>query len=70
MAFSDIIPAVIKSFFFGFAIGMVGCYKGFNSQNGTQGVGQSANSAVVVASLLVFILDLVAVQITQFLGYL
>jgi phospholipid/cholesterol/gamma-HCH transport system permease protein len=70
MAFSDIIPAVIKSFFFGFAIGMVGCYKGFNSQNGTQGVGQSANSAVVVASLLVFILDLIAVQITQFLGYL
>jgi phospholipid/cholesterol/gamma-HCH transport system permease protein len=70
MDFSDIIPAVIKSFFFGFAIGLVGCYKGYNSQNGTQGVGQSANSAVVVASLLVFILDLIAVQITQFMGYL
>jgi len=36
-------------------------------KNGTEGVGQSANSAVVVASLLVFVLDLIAVQITAFL---
>ena len=68
--FGDVVPALIKSVFFGFVIGLVGCYKGFNSKNGTEGVGQSANSAVVVASLLVFILDLIAVQITAFFGYI
>jgi phospholipid/cholesterol/gamma-HCH transport system permease protein len=42
--------------------------KGFNSSKGTEGVGQSANSAVVVSSLLVFIIDLLAVQITDALN--
>lgn len=70
LEFSDVIPAFIKSYFFGFAIGLVGCYKGYYSKKGTQGVGRSANSAVVVASLLVFILDLIAVQVTGFLGFI
>lgn len=65
LAFSDIIPATLKSFFFGFAIGIIGCYKGYNSSKGTEGVGNAANSAVVVASLLVFIIDMIAVQITN-----
>jgi phospholipid/cholesterol/gamma-HCH transport system permease protein len=68
LAYGDIVPSIIKTFFFGFAIGMVGCYKGYNSTKGTEGVGRSANSAVVVASLLVFIIDLIAVQITDLLG--
>lgn len=68
VAFSDIIPSIAKTFFFGFAIGIIGCYKGYNSNKGTEGVGRSANSAVVIASLLVFILDLVAVQITDILS--
>ncbi len=68
--FSDVIPAFIKSFFFGFAIGLIGCYKGYNSKKGTEGVGRSANSAVVISSLLVFVLDLMAVQITEFLGFI
>ena len=68
--FSDVVPAFVKTFFFGFAIGLIGCYKGYNSKKGTEGVGQSANSAVVVASLLVFILDLIAVQITDFFGFI
>jgi len=66
--YSDLLPAVIKTFFFGFAIGIIGCYKGYNSSKGTEGVGLSANSAVVIASLLVFILDLLAVQITDLLN--
>lgn len=66
--YSDVLPAFIKSYFFGFAIGIVGCYKGFNSKKGTEGVGHSANSAVVVSSLLIFIIDLIAVQITDLLG--
>jgi phospholipid/cholesterol/gamma-HCH transport system permease protein len=66
--YSDIIPSVIKTFFFGFAIGIIGCYKGYYSKKGTEGVGRSANSAVVVSSLLIFIIDLVAVQIIDALG--
>jgi phospholipid/cholesterol/gamma-HCH transport system permease protein len=65
LSFSDVVPAIIKTFFFGFAIGLIGCYKGYHSEKGTQGVGRSANSAVVIASLLVFILDLIAVQIAD-----
>jgi len=69
LTFNDVLPAFIKTFFFGFAIGAVGCYKGYNSMKGTEGVGQSANSAVVVSSIMVFILDLLAVQITDLLGF-
>ncbi|MDZ4663393.1 MAG: ABC transporter permease [Bacteroidota bacterium] len=68
LAFSDVIPSIIKTFFFGFAIGTIGCYKGYNSNKGTEGVGLSANSAVVISSLLVFILDLLAVQIIDLLS--
>jgi phospholipid/cholesterol/gamma-HCH transport system permease protein len=64
LSFMDVIPSVIKTFFFGFAIGLIGCYKGYNSRNGTEGVGISANSAVVIGSLLIFIIDMIAVQIT------
>ncbi|HZI69258.1 MAG TPA: ABC transporter permease, partial [Hanamia sp.] len=39
-----------------------------NSSKGTEGVGISANSAVVVSSIMIFILDLLAVQITDALG--
>lgn len=67
LVYGDVVPSILKTFFFGFAIGVVGCYKGFNSDKGTEGVGQSANSAVVISSLLVFILDLLAVQITDVL---
>lgn len=66
LEFLDIIPATIKTFFFGFFIGMIGCYKGFNASNGTAGVGIAANSAVVSASLSIFIIDMLAVQITDF----
>jgi phospholipid/cholesterol/gamma-HCH transport system permease protein len=63
--FIDFLPAIAKSFFFGAAIGLVGCYKGYNAGRGTESVGIAANSAVVLSSLLVIILDLIAVQITD-----
>lgn len=69
LSFNDVLPAFIKSYFFGFAVGIVGCYKGYNSSKGTEGVGRSANSAVVVSSVLIFVLDLLAVQITEVLGF-
>jgi phospholipid/cholesterol/gamma-HCH transport system permease protein len=63
--FIDLIPATIKTFFFGLTIGIIGCYKGYNSKKGTQGVGFAANSAVVYASMLIFIIDFVAVLVTN-----
>lgn len=68
LSFGDVIPSLIKTVFFGFVIGIVGCYKGYTSQKGTEGVGRSATTAVIVASLLVFIVDLIAVQVTDLLG--
>lgn len=65
LAFSDIFPAVIKTFFFGFAIGIISCYKGYNATRGTEGVGAAANAAVVTGSLLIFIFDMIVVQITS-----
>ena len=65
--FIDFLPAVIKSFFFGAVIGLVGTYKGYNAGRGTESVGIAANSAVVLASLLVIIVDVIAVQITDML---
>lgn len=67
VGFADLFPAVIKTFFFGLVIGLVGCYKGFNAGRGTESVGVAANSAVVMASLLVIIVDLIAVQLTDLL---
>jgi phospholipid/cholesterol/gamma-HCH transport system permease protein len=65
--FIDLIPALIKTFFFGAVIGIVGCYKGYTAGRGTESVGIAANSAVVISSLLVIIIDLIAVQITDLL---
>lgn len=65
LEFIDLMPAVIKTFFFGFFIGLIGCYKGFNAKNGTAGVGVAANEAVVAASLSIFLIDVLAVQITD-----
>ncbi len=65
LSYSDLIPATIKSFFFGFAIGLVGCFKGYYSKKGTAGVGLAANTAVVFTSMLLFIIDFIAVFISD-----
>lgn len=65
LEFGDIVPATIKTFFFGLAIGIVGCYKGYYSTKGTAGVGKAANSAVVFTSLLLFIIDFIAVFVAD-----
>lgn len=69
LEFIDFLPAMVKTVFFGFAIGFVGCYKGFHSNKGTESVGLAANSAVVTASLWIFVIDAIAVQITSILFY-
>ena len=65
--FIDFLPAFVKSVFFGAVIGMVGCYKGYNAGRGTESVGVAATSAVVLGSLLVLVVDVVAVQLTDLL---
>ncbi len=63
--YRDLIPATMKSFFFGFAIGLVGCFKGYYSKKGTAGVGLAANTAVVFTSMLLFVIDFIAVLISD-----
>jgi|SRR4030095_1615189 phospholipid/cholesterol/gamma-HCH transport system permease protein len=69
LGYDDVIPATVKTFFFGFAIGLVGCFKGYNSDKGTESVGLAANSAVVVSSLMIILLDMAAVQISNLIIY-
>jgi phospholipid/cholesterol/gamma-HCH transport system permease protein len=63
--FVDVIPSFIKTFFFGFIIGIVGCYKGYFSSKGTEGVGAAANSAVVLSSILLFVMDFIVVLVSD-----
>jgi conserved hypothetical integral membrane protein len=65
LKFSDILPATVKSFFFGFAIGLIGCYKGYHCKKGTVGVGEASNSAVVYTSMLLFVIDFIAVFVSD-----
>ncbi len=65
LTFTDVFPAFIKTFFFGFFIAIIGCFKGYHSGNGTEGVAEASNMSVVHASLSVFILDMIAVQLTS-----
>ncbi len=67
LTFADIVPSTIKTFFFGFAIGLVGTHQGYTASRGTESVGIAANVSVVYSSLLVIIIDMVAVQITMIL---
>ncbi len=64
VAFSDYLPGVAKTIFFGFTIGIVGCYEGYHSSGGTEGVGKSATDAAVTSSLLIILLDVLFVKIT------
>ncbi|WP_448697595.1 MlaE family ABC transporter permease [Mucilaginibacter sp. AW1-3] len=63
LSFVDFTSSLVKSIVFGFTIGMVGCYQGYNSSKGTEGVGKAANMAVVTAMFLVFIEEVIIVQI-------
>jgi phospholipid/cholesterol/gamma-HCH transport system permease protein len=68
LSYGDVLPSIIKTFFFGYAIGVIGCFKGYYTDKGTEGVGKSANAAVVLSSVMVFIIDLIAVQIIDILN--
>jgi len=69
ISFLDITTSVIKTLVYGFTIGIVGCYKGFNATQGTRGVGKAANQAVVLAMFLIFVEEVLIVQVANWLRY-
>lgn len=67
ITFLDFFTSLAKSIVFGFTIGMVGSYKGYHAGQGTQGVGIAANTAVVVSMFLIFVEEIVIVQISNWM---
>ena len=61
----DVTSGLIKAAVFGFIIALMGCYHGFNSKGGAQGVGRATTNAVVSAAILIlaanFVLTILAV---------
>ncbi|MCK9639081.1 MAG: ABC transporter permease [Prolixibacteraceae bacterium] len=67
ISFLDITTSVVKTLVYGFTIGIVGCYKGYHATQGTRGVGKAANQAVVLAMFLIFIEEVIIVQIANWI---
>jgi phospholipid/cholesterol/gamma-HCH transport system permease protein len=63
LAYRDFLPATFRTMVFGFIIGLVGCFQGMRTSGGTEGVGKSATSAVVLASLFVILADVLLVRL-------
>jgi phospholipid/cholesterol/gamma-HCH transport system permease protein len=62
VTYLDVFSSLIKSAFFGFAIGLISCYAGYTTTGGTSGVGKAANTAVVVSMIFIFVIDFVSLQ--------
>jgi len=67
--FLDVATAVFKTVAYGFTIGVVGCYKGYHATQGTRGVGKAANQAVVLAMFLIFVEEVIIVQVANWFRY-
>ena len=53
----DLTYSLIKTTSFGFMITLVGCYQGFNTEGGAEGVGTATTRAVVISSMLILVFD-------------
>lgn len=62
-SFSDFLAPTFRTAVFGLIIGVIACYQGMRSQGGTEGVGRSATSSVVLSSLFVIVADVVLVKL-------
>ena len=62
LRFVDVIVDTMKTSIFGFIVGIVSCYLGYNVRGGTREVGRAAMQAVVVSSLLILVADVVIVR--------
>jgi phospholipid/cholesterol/gamma-HCH transport system permease protein len=67
ITFLDFFTSLTKAIAYGFTIGIVSSYKGYHTSQGTQGVGKAANASVVISMLLIFIEEVVIVQISNWL---
>lgn len=65
--FRDLIPATLKTAVFGLIIGTVGCYLGFTTTQGTEGVGRASTRSVVLSSILIILANVVLVRLIFFL---
>ena len=70
ITFPDIFSSLVKAITYGFTIGVVGCYKGYNASQGTEGVGRAANSSVVLSMFLIFIEEVLIVQVANWIRVL
>lgn len=68
MRIDDFLHGFIKSFFFGFMIATVSCYKGLQTRGGAEGVGKSTTEAVVTSMVLILVLDYFLTAILTALG--
>lgn len=59
----DVISGLVKAAVFGFIVTLMGCYNGYNSERGAQGVGAATTNAVVSASILILIFNYLLTQI-------
>jgi phospholipid/cholesterol/gamma-HCH transport system permease protein len=66
IAYSDIIPATLKTVVFGYLIAVVSSYLGFTTSRGTEGVGEASTRSVVMASMLIIVSDVILVKIIFF----
>ncbi len=65
--FTDYLPATLKTCVFGFIIGSVSSYLGYNATGGTAGVGQASTRSVVISSILLIVTNVVLVKAIFFL---
>jgi len=63
MRTEDVVSGLVKAAVFGFVIALLGCYQGYNSRGGAQGVGAATTNAVVSASILILALDYVLTEL-------
>jgi phospholipid/cholesterol/gamma-HCH transport system permease protein len=63
LVWNDVVQGLLKPLVFAVVISLIGCYYGLRTTGGTQGVGRSTTQAVVAATVLIFILDLLITKI-------
>ncbi|MEE9455191.1 MAG: ABC transporter permease [Paracoccaceae bacterium] len=63
LVLGDITSGLIKAAVFGFILGLMGCYNGYNSGRGAQGVGQATTNAVVTASVLILSVNYILTEL-------
>ena len=62
MQAEDVISGLVKAAVFGFTIALMGCYQGYRSRGGAEGVGAATTSSVVAASILILAFDYVLTE--------